>query len=294
MDVLSPSDPIERLIRLLPARLQPRESETRALVLALVGLTSFAFMGVASLFPRAYAHVSLLHLVIRAALCVALVSYIYDQLYAKTRRPNASPLKPTPTALSASSSAAPASPSGLPDYLLAHSEYSGAHAVLRELPVPEKHRPHNLIFGALLRDRMVERTHSFVHASFFGARAAQAQAQAPAKDAEAVSYPEVVIVYALGDLVCGHPSIVHGGLTAALLDQTLGAATFVAQPTKTCFTANLSVNYRKPLPAHTIVAVRCVVTRIEGRKLHATGRVELLSDRNVLFAEATALFVSPK
>jgi acyl-coenzyme A thioesterase PaaI-like protein len=78
------------------------------------------------------------------------------------------------------------------------------------------------------------------------------------------------------------------------LDQTLGIASFLSlPPNRTAFTANLNINYRKPLPANTAIAIRTQTTKMEGRKLFVSGRVELLSDPNVLFADATALFIMP-
>ena len=65
---------------------------------------------------------------------------------------------------------------------------------------------------------------------------------------------------------CGHPSIVHGGAIASVLDDTFGVL-FFASRLGNGFTANLNVNYRKPLAAGTDVTVHVAVDRVEGRKV---------------------------
>lgn len=211
----------------------------------------------------------------------------------------------------------------LPAWLQAHTELCGADSLFAPLPVPASRRSGSLLFDALNHNGMLTAAHAFVHRTFFAqtpAKAARAAAVAAnpsdpvaaaaagdaaaakaiaaaggdAKEGDAEVYPEVVGVFEVGAKVCGHPSIVHGGMTATLLDQVLGIATFVALPKRMCFTANLNMNYRKPLPAGAKVAVRARTTKIDGRKLHASGRVELLSDPNTVFADANALFIMPK
>lgn len=369
MDVLSPSDPVEGLIMSLPNTVLSRLHDplTQSTAMAVAGLVSFAFMGMSFFLPHAYAHVSLFHILIRAGLCVGLVSYVYREVFAKRRSVDdadadavafakktdtAKPRRAIsfavtdPSVVSVPRNDEPASPSAftpvaaaavveerpqrlddasaLPECVQRNAELTGADSAFRHVPVPKARRNTSLIFDALNHKGMIEGVWVFVKAAAktlaaataaasgsAGAAAAAAVAADAKSDAvgaassagaaaggaaggAAVEYPEVMGVYVLGDLMCGHPRIVHGGLTSALLDQTLGISSFVAAPDRSSFTANLTVNYRKPLPANTAVAVRCRATKIEGRKLYATGRVELLADPNTLFADATALFVSPK
>ena len=56
------------------------------------------------------------------------------------------------------------------------------------------------------------------------------------------------------------------------------------------FTANLSVNYRSPLPEKSDAVMRIKLEGIEGRKVKLVGRLESL-DGKVLYSEATALYV---
>lgn len=107
----------------------------------------------------------------------------------------------------------------------------------------------------------------------------------------------LVSITHLGDDLCGHPGIVHGGLLATLLDEGLARCCFAALPHNVGMTAKLDINYRSPTPAGSYVVLRATTTRVEGRKAWVEGRLETLvgeGETPVVLAEATALFVSPK
>ncbi|HMJ75703.1 MAG TPA: PaaI family thioesterase [Iamia sp.] len=85
----------------------------------------------------------------------------------------------------------------------------------------------------------------------------------------------------------GPPGTVHGGFVAAAFDEVLGSAqSYSGAPG---MTARLIVNYRKPTPLHTPLAIEGRFDRREGRKVFTTGRI--LVD-GVVTAEAEGLFVS--
>lgn len=101
----------------------------------------------------------------------------------------------------------------------------------------------------------------------------------------------------IGDDLCGHPGIVHGGLLATMLDEGLARCCFDALPHKIAVTANLNVNYRKPTPAGSFLVLRAETTKVEGRKAWVKGHIELLAapgEKPTIVAEATALYISPK
>ncbi len=64
-------------------------------------------------------------------------------------------------------------------------------------------------------------------------------------------------------------------------------------------TANLNINYRRPIPANTYVLVRTRVTRVERRKIYLTASVEDgtaaltagAAAPPVVYADASALYV---
>ena len=125
---------------------------------------------------------------------------------------------------------------------------------------------------------------------------------------------ETVSIATLGAAGCdGHKGIVHGGVTAMLLDNTLGWANAVhvlasggeleatlegrpiARDTVSTFgmTAYLNLNYRAPCRAGTTVVITCRLERAEGRKRFLKGEVRDAAS-GALIAEATSLFVRPR
>ena len=99
----------------------------------------------------------------------------------------------------------------------------------------------------------------------------------------------------LGPKLCGHPGIVHGGLTASLIDEVSGETSIVTTGPGP-FTANINVNYTRPLIADSWVRVSGRVVRKEGRKTWVEVRVTdgVGGEAGVEYANATVLFVRPK
>jgi acyl-coenzyme A thioesterase PaaI-like protein len=93
----------------------------------------------------------------------------------------------------------------------------------------------------------------------------------------------------LGPMYEGPPGLVHGGVSALLLDQLLGEA--AARAGGPGMTGRLTVHYRRPTPLGKL-RVRGWSERIEGRKSIARGDV-LDPDGNVT-VEAEGLFILPK
>jgi acyl-coenzyme A thioesterase PaaI-like protein len=69
----------------------------------------------------------------------------------------------------------------------------------------------------------------------------------------------------------GPPGRVHGGQVAALLDEVVGFAAFVAGAPG--MTVNLTVRYHRATPHSTPLEVRARLDRIDGRKRWASGEV---------------------
>lgn len=107
--------------------------------------------------------------------------------------------------------------------------------------------------------------------------------------------------YALGANVCGHKGIVHGGLSAAMIDESFGYLTHLCRrdraggvpETGTLLTAHLEVDYKLPLPAGGVVVCICEVEKVEGRKVWATARLMDTPDGKV-YAVGKALFIAAK
>uniref|UniRef100_A0A674ISP4 Acyl-coenzyme A thioesterase THEM4 n=1 Tax=Terrapene triunguis TaxID=2587831 RepID=A0A674ISP4_9SAUR len=102
------------------------------------------------------------------------------------------------------------------------------------------------------------------------------------------SEKRMVCLFQPGPYLEGHPGFAHGGSTATIIDSTIGGcAIFVAGRV---MTANLSINYRNPIPLGSVVLVDSKVDQVEGRKVFLSCQVRSI-DGQTLHAEATALFI---
>ncbi|XP_076844492.1 acyl-coenzyme A thioesterase THEM4 [Brachyhypopomus gauderio] len=98
-----------------------------------------------------------------------------------------------------------------------------------------------------------------------------------------------VCLFQAGHLLEGPPGHVHGGAVATMIDSAMGTlATFMSGPV---MTANLSIDYRSPIPLGGVVLLHSALDRVEGRKVFVTCRV-ISTDESKLHTEATALFLS--
>ena len=64
----------------------------------------------------------------------------------------------------------------------------------------------------------------------------------------------------------------HGGATSLLLDSLFGYVT-VHSSKHVVATANINVNYWKPLYCHKLYAVEVYLTKREGRKMWVEGKI---------------------
>lgn len=104
---------------------------------------------------------------------------------------------------------------------------------------------------------------------------------------------EAIAIIHVGRSLCGHDGIVHGGLLATLLDETLARNALLNLPAKVGVTANLSVNYRAPARADQFIAIHTRLDSVNGRKVTVSGTITSVETKEVL-TEAKALFVQPK
>lgn len=85
----------------------------------------------------------------------------------------------------------------------------------------------------------------------------------------------------------GPPGYAHGGSMAAILDEAMGFAAWLAG--HTVLAARVTVDFRRPLPLGTVAAVEAHVEAVEGRKVRTRGRI-LAADGSP-FAEGEGLFI---
>ena len=76
----------------------------------------------------------------------------------------------------------------------------------------------------------------------------------------------------------GPPGFVHGGASAAVLDEAMGLA--IWQADYRAVTVNLTIDYRKPVPLGDTIRIRGMVSGKADRRIEASGEI-LLPDRSV-------------
>jgi acyl-coenzyme A thioesterase PaaI-like protein len=96
----------------------------------------------------------------------------------------------------------------------------------------------------------------------------------------------------LGIAYEGPPSYVHGGVSALLMDQVLGAA--AAEAGLWGMTAHLELDYRGPLPVGERLVLRGRVAENDGRKSLIVGTIALAAAPDEVLVEARGLFVMPR
>jgi uncharacterized protein (TIGR00369 family) len=93
--------------------------------------------------------------------------------------------------------------------------------------------------------------------------------------------------FRLGEEYQGGSGFLHGGIIALLLDEAMGkAARFHAAH---AVTAELRVEYKKPIRANTDIVVEGFVTRRDGRQLYHEG--EIRNEAGDLLARGEGRFV---
>ncbi len=115
-------------------------------------------------------------------------------------------------------------------------------------------------------------------------------------------FSNIRVFYHLGGGLCGHKGIIHGGILATLLDESLCRCAFPILPHQQGVTASLTVNYRAPAKADNFFVLKAWIDEIEGRKAWVKGQFELLnnysdeedSPDNVVLAEAECLVIEPR
>jgi len=157
---------------------------------------------------------------------------------------------------------------------------------LRSRPDFSESRPH-------LRIPPAQRSHNLTGGTLMG----PGKVVVPPYNFSEKGGKSLVQIQYLGNDLCGHPGIIHGGLLATILDEGLARCCFAALPNKIGMTANLNINYRAPAPAGAFVVLRAKTTKVEVRKAWVEGHIETLvgeGEKPVVLVEASALFIEPR
>lgn len=94
-------------------------------------------------------------------------------------------------------------------------------------------------------------------------------------------------VFTLGLAYQGPPGHVHGGISALLLDHTLGIANDVAGPSG--MTAELTLRYHRPTPLFEPLTISGEQTSVDGRRIRAHGSI---TARGKICVSAEGLFIA--
>jgi acyl-coenzyme A thioesterase PaaI-like protein len=102
----------------------------------------------------------------------------------------------------------------------------------------------------------------------------------------------VIGLVTFGSHLNGHSSLVHGGILSLVFDDICGFA-YEAVGVEHAVTANLTVNFRAPVPAGSQVRLAVQLEAREGRKLYWKAQMTSL-DKETLYAEASSLYIIPR
>ena len=100
---------------------------------------------------------------------------------------------------------------------------------------------------------------------------------------------EILCVVHFGSKINGHPTIVHGGITSLVFDNSFGWL-FFSIDLPMAVTANLNVNYRQPLPMNTTCILRSKLNKLEGRKMFMAASLHDLNGK--MIADSSSLFIA--
>merc|ERR1712217_236937 len=115
-------------------------------------------------------------------------------------------------------------------------------------------------------DRRIKRLRLFQHVS-----GGDQELQLAEVDA-AAGKTKLIATVDLGDELNGHPGLIHGGFAAALLDDLFGWTAFleaeqhVDMKNSTIFTANLNVNYRRPMKDKSAYTIELYAEKVVRKK----------------------------
>ncbi len=88
----------------------------------------------------------------------------------------------------------------------------------------------------------------------------------------------------------GPPNFAHGGASAALLDEAMGAAAWVSG--FKVVSVNLNINFLKPVPLNVPIRIKGLIKNKTGRKIFAYGEI-ILPDGEVA-VEGRSILVEPE
>ncbi len=99
---------------------------------------------------------------------------------------------------------------------------------------------------------------------------------------------EVFSEYTVAERYQSYPGIVHGGITASMLDEVVGRVAMIGDHHHFMVSVKLQVLYRHPVPIETPLEIRGRIVRLRGRLGKAQGEI-ILPDGKVACEAAITL-----
>ncbi len=90
-----------------------------------------------------------------------------------------------------------------------------------------------------------------------------------------------------------YPSRTHGGMLSALLDEIMGRALWIKEPTTYGVTTTMSITFRRPVPPDTKVKARGYITYDSARGFTAKGEIYSMDNKLLVEGNARYLKLSP-
>ena len=103
--------------------------------------------------------------------------------------------------------------------------------------------------------------------------------------------PELLLLLSLGNGLEGYKGILHGGISAAILDQATSMCAFLTIGPSVA-TAEMTLRYKKSVPLPSVVLCRTAATGREDRKLWLQAVVE--DGMGNVYCEADVLFLTKR
>lgn len=97
--------------------------------------------------------------------------------------------------------------------------------------------------------------------------------------------------YTVDEIYQGYPGVVHGGVVAALLDETAGRTTMITDPNRFMFTGRLMIKYRQPVPVETELLLVGRLLKDRGRLAQAHSEIRLPDGEVAAEADVTMITV---
>ena len=98
---------------------------------------------------------------------------------------------------------------------------------------------------------------------------------------------EVRATYTVQEKYQGYPGVAHGGIVAAMLDETGGRVVMINDPDRFFMTAKMTIKYRQPVPTETELTLVGTLIKDRRRIVQAHGEIRLPSGEIAAEADLT-------